>query len=660
MLWRSPNLLWLLPLVALLLAAVVLRLRRGAAALGGFAEPGLAARLAPDVLYARRHWRAVLRAAALALAVLALAGPRWGFHWEQVRREGIDLIVAIDVSRSMLATDVKPNRLERAKLAVEDLVGFLRGDRIGLVAFAGAAFLECPLTLDYGAFTQSLRSLDVGIIPRGGTALARAVEVSLEAFEARQGRYEALILITDGEDHDGKVEEAAKLAAERGVKIYTVGIGTTEGEIIPIAAKSGASFVKDRQGQVVKSRLNEEALQQIAATSGGAYVRGLGTALGLDEVFRDHIAKMERREVASSLERRYEDRFQIPLAAALALLVVESLIRERRTPRKRRGAAAASLAVVLLAAAPAAAWFDPPRDRAAEGNRLFEQKKYAEASARYQEGLVDSPASPLLQYNLGVSLYKEGKFEDAAAYFSKVLASGLADYVPSAAYNLGRAQLARAGELEAGDKQKALASYDQALASFKRAMGADPRDLDPKRAHEVAHTRRAELLKKIEEEKQKQQEQAEQQEQQPEQQPEGEQPEQEQAGDEQQEEQQEQPQEQQPQEQAGDPSGEQEQPPQEQEQQQQAGQGEEEQQPPAPEQEQAAQAGGGRDQPQQGEEAQASGGEGEPAEIAEEQASPDQQAAQAVLDTARSEELEPEDLRRKVKVAGELPVAQDW
>src|SRR5262249_55094010 len=156
----------------------------------------------------------LLRLLTLMLLVFALAGPEWGFRWEEMRRQGIDLIVAVDVSRSMLATDVKPNRLERAKLAVLDLVKLMEGDRVGLVAFAGSAFLECPLTLDRAAFERSLRTMDVGIIPRGGTAIAHAIETSLTGFEARQGKYEALIVITDGEDHEGKVDEAAKAAAD--------------------------------------------------------------------------------------------------------------------------------------------------------------------------------------------------------------------------------------------------------------------------------------------------------------------------------------------------------------------------------------------------------------------------------------------------------------
>jgi Ca-activated chloride channel family protein len=257
----------------------------------------------------------------------------WGFRWQQVQREGIDLIVAIDTSRSMLATDVKPNRLARAKLAVQDLLAQLSGDRVGLVAFAGSAFLQCPLTLDFGAFSQSLEAIEAGIIPKGGTDLAAAIDAGLAGFEGRQAEHQALVIITDGERTEGDVDEAVKRATERGVKVYTVGIGTTEGELIPLE-KGG--FVKDRKGQVVKSRLDETTLQKVATDTGGAYLHATDTAFGLTELYRDYISTMEKRELASTLERRFEHRFQWPLLVAFLLLLIEPLIGERRATRASR------------------------------------------------------------------------------------------------------------------------------------------------------------------------------------------------------------------------------------------------------------------------------------------------------------------------------------
>ncbi|MGH7787500.1 MAG: vWA domain-containing protein [Candidatus Binatia bacterium] len=643
MIWRDPLYFTLLAAVLVLGGALVVLLRRRAALLRQFAEAALVARLTPDVDGRYLTRRTIVRLAALSLIVVALAGPKWGFHWQEVRREGIDLIVALDTSRSMLATDVKPNRLERAKFAIMDLLPLLQGDRVGLVPFAGTAFLECPLTLDAAAFERSLRAVDVGIIPRGGTSLARAIDTSLEAFEARQGKYEALILITDGEDHEGDVKEAAARAAERGVKIFTVGIGTSEGELLPV----GQSFVKDRSGQVVKSRLAEDPLKEIAEASGGAYVRGLGPSLGLDEVFRDHIATMERREVASALERRYEERFQIPLGLAFLLLLLEQLMPRRRAAAPVGLAAAKgtrSAAALLLCLLPMLVGFlDPPGDLGAEGNALYDEGQFDAAAGKYGEALVDMPASPLLQFNLAAAQYKQGKLDDAIVSLTKVAATGDPEWVARATFNLGNAQYRVGAAAEPSDPQAAIQAYEEALASYKRSMVADQTDPDPKFNHEFVTRKLADLKKRLEEEKQKQEQEEQEKQEQQEPPPQDEQQKDQEQSDEQQ--QQEQP------------------PPDEQ---QQGGEEQPDQQP-----QEDAQQPPPEDQPQEGEQQQpqpqpevaqepsepqggsaAAAGEGEPSD-------PDQQAAQAVLDTARGEELGPEDLKRPA-VAGVGEPSQDW
>ena len=263
--------------------------------------------------------------------ILSLMRPQWGFEWEEVKRTGLDILIAIDTSKSMLAEDVKPNRLERSRLAVKDLIKKLRGDRIGLIAFAGNAFLQCPLTVDYSGFMLTLDDLDVYTIPKGGTSLSNAIRVALDGYEGGNKKYKVLVIITDGEDHEGNPLEWAQKAKEQGIKIFTIGIGTREGELIPVSDESGnRMFLKDRNGKVVKTSLDERTLQQISLTTGGSYVKATTAEFGLDLVYEEKLSKMEKREFESKMVKKFEERYQIPLAAAVLLLCLELFIRERK------------------------------------------------------------------------------------------------------------------------------------------------------------------------------------------------------------------------------------------------------------------------------------------------------------------------------------------
>jgi len=231
----------------------------------------------------------------------------------------------------MLANDVKPNRLERSKLAIKDLIRKLKGDRIGLIAFSGTAFLQCPLTIDYSGFLLALNDLSVGTIPRGGTSISSAIKMALKSFEGGQRGQNVLIIITDGEDHEGDAAGLARKAEKEGVKIFCIGIGTAQGELIPLVDESGEkSFLKDRQGNVVKSRLNERILGQIALTTGGAYVRSRGAEFGLDLIYEQKLSRMEKKEIKARMAKRYHQRFQLPLAIALILLTIEPLINDKK------------------------------------------------------------------------------------------------------------------------------------------------------------------------------------------------------------------------------------------------------------------------------------------------------------------------------------------
>lgn len=267
----------------------------------------------------------------LIFAVLALMRPQWGYQWQEVKKQGLDILVAVDVSKSMLTEDVKPNRLERSKLAIKDLLKKLKGDRIGLIAFAGDAFLTCPLTTDYNGFMLSLEDLSTASVPRGGTFLGSAIREATKSCANIPTKYKAVIIVTDGENLEGDPVAAAKEAKEKGVKIFCIGIGTQEGELVRVKNDSGENeFLKDSSGNFIKSRLNEDLLQKIALTTDGMYVRSSGAQFGLDLIYDERLSKMERREIKTDKEKRYFDRFQFPLALALLLLVVETLLSTRK------------------------------------------------------------------------------------------------------------------------------------------------------------------------------------------------------------------------------------------------------------------------------------------------------------------------------------------
>ncbi len=305
--------------------------RKKKALMRRFAETELLSEIASSVNFKRQAIKSALIVAAVAFSMLALMRPQWGFQWQEVKKKGLDIMIAVDVSKSMLANDVKPNRLERSKLAIKDLIRKLKGDRIGLIAFSGTAFLQCPLTVDYNGFLLALNDLNINTIPHGGTAISGAIKMALKSFEGGQQGENVLIIITDGEDHEGGAVKLARQAEKEGVKIFCIGIGTRQGELIPLVDGSGKkSFLKDKQGNVVKSRLNERILGDIALATGGAYVRSRGAEFGLDLIYEQKLSGMEKREIKAQMAKRYHERFQIPLAIALMLLVIEPLINDKK------------------------------------------------------------------------------------------------------------------------------------------------------------------------------------------------------------------------------------------------------------------------------------------------------------------------------------------
>lgn len=306
-------------------------LRRREVIISKFAQDKLYKELTASFNPKRRRLKVILLFVVFSLLVFTLMRPQWGFQWQEVKRRGLDILIAIDTSKSMLAQDVKPNRLERSKLAVKDLLKQLTGDRVGLIAFAGTAFLQCPLTVDYNGFMLALDNLNVNVIPQQGTSISSAIKEAIKTYKGEDKKYKVLIIITDGEDHEGNLASLAEKAKKEGLKIFCVGIGSKEGELIPITDNAGhMNFLKDKTGNFVKSRLDEASLQKIALTTGGSYVRATGADFGLDLIYDKKLSIIEKRDLDSKMRKRYEERFTIFLAIALVLLSLESIISERK------------------------------------------------------------------------------------------------------------------------------------------------------------------------------------------------------------------------------------------------------------------------------------------------------------------------------------------
>ena len=328
--------LWGLALVPLLVLLHWYASRRSRALMDRFGEHDLVRRLRLSVNVAAVRWKAVLVIGSFALLALALSRPQFGTRVETLRRQGQDVMVALDVSRSMYAEDVAPNRLERARIEIGRIVQRLDGDRIGLVAFAGDAFVQSPLTADYGAAMMFLSAMDPNLMSTQGTDLAKAITVAIEALEETPPENRIVVIVTDGEDHEGGLAEAIAAAAEARATIHTVGVGSVEGVPLPDVegVEARGRFRRDDQGNVITTRLNETALQDIALQTGGEYHRIGQGAGGLGRL----IERIEGggREVESREVTQFEEQFQIFLGAALLVLIVEFVVPGRR--RRRAGA----------------------------------------------------------------------------------------------------------------------------------------------------------------------------------------------------------------------------------------------------------------------------------------------------------------------------------
>jgi Ca-activated chloride channel family protein len=331
MTFARPIYLYALILVPLLLLFWLWTERRRQTALARLGQAPLMARLSAVVNRRGRHWQAVLWFLALVLLLVGLARPQWGTQMERVTQEGVQVMVVLDVSQSMLVEDIKPTRLSRAKLEIADLMDQLGGDEVGLVLFSGASFIQFPLTSDYATARSFLDAAEPGVISRPGTAIGDAIHTAMTGFDPHRSSQRVILLITDGEDHEGDALKAAQQAAEEGVIIYAIGFGSPQGDPIPVYNDAGevTGFKKDANGEVVLSKLDESTLQQIAQAGGGQYYRASADGSEL-KALQAEISRLQKEELAERFETYGVERFQGFVLAGLAALVIAGVIPDRK------------------------------------------------------------------------------------------------------------------------------------------------------------------------------------------------------------------------------------------------------------------------------------------------------------------------------------------
>jgi Ca-activated chloride channel family protein len=447
------QILWLLLVIPPALAALFwFANRQKQKLLAQFISARLLPMLTTGISPARQKLRFAFLILAVAFLIVALARPQHGFDLEEVQQNGLDIVVAVDTSKSMLTMDIAPNRLERAKLAALELMQRAGADRLGLVAFAGDAFLECPLTIDNTAFQQSVQALNVNSIPEGGTALAAAINTALTAFKEK-GHHKALVLLTDGEDNDSETGAlaAAQNAAKDGLKIFTIGIGTAAGDLIRVLDANGnPDYVRDEQGNVVKSHLNENLLQQIAGATGGFYLplRGADT---MDTLYERGLEPLPKSESNEKLIRRYHEQFQWPLAIAILLLLAEMFLPERssQTAKKSNAQSPKSKVETAGAAILIAFLFLPVAANASPASALSDYKSgnFTNALAEFSR-LAEIQTNDLrLVFNAGAAAYRATNYDAALQNFQLVTLLPDLKLQQQAFYNLGNT-LYRMGELK--------------------------------------------------------------------------------------------------------------------------------------------------------------------------------------------------------------------
>ena len=464
--FEDPIYLWLLVLIPVLALIRFISYRNQKKRLRKFGEPALLKELMPDVSRFRPSVKFWILQGALALLVLMLARPQMGTKISQEKRVGIETIICMDISNSMLAEDIVPSRLDRSKMMIENLVDHFSNDKIGLIVFAGDAFVQLPITSDYVSAKMFLSSIDPSMIATQGTDIGRAIDMATHSFTPEEGIGRAIIVITDGENHEGGAVEAASAAKDAGMRVYVLGVGSSKGSPIPIPGTD--DYMKDNTGNTVMSALNEQMCKELAQAGGGAYIHVENNSAAQDQLDNE-LDKLSKKETTATLYSEFDEQFQAFGLLALLLLVLEICVLDRRNPllknislfgKKKR--AAAMLCLLLVAASASAQMTD--RQYIRQGNKQFRSGDYANAEVSYRKAIEKNAKNPQAAFNLGNALMAQKK--DSAAV----------------------EQFQGAARLETNPLRKAQAyhnmgvicqthkMYGEAIEAYKNALRLNPKD----------------------------------------------------------------------------------------------------------------------------------------------------------------------------------------
>ena len=414
--FESPIYLYLLVLIPLLALIRYLSYRNQKKRLRKFGEPSLLKALMPDVSRFRPSVKFWILQGALALLIVMLARPQMGTKINHEKRVGIETIIAMDISNSMRAEDIVPSRLDRSKMMVENLVDHFTNDKIGLIVFAGDAFVQLPITSDYVSAKMFLSSIDPSMMASQGTDIARAIEMASHSFTQEEGIGKAIVVITDGEDHEGGAVEAAEAAKKNGMRVYVLGVGSTQGAPIPVPGTG--NYMQDNTGNTVMSALNEDMCKQVAQAGGGAYIHVENNSAAQEQLDNE-LDKLAKKETSTAVYSEFDEQFQAFGVLALLLLILEICIFDRRNPLLKHVSlfGKRKVAVMLLFLTALSVTAQTGRQYIRQGNKLFRMGDYPNAEVSYRKAIEQNPKNPQASFNLGNALMAQKKDSAAVTQF---------------------------------------------------------------------------------------------------------------------------------------------------------------------------------------------------------------------------------------------------